>query len=168
MMFFDWISNAIGLDQPVQQLNALQMVLRAFLVFVFLIFAIKLAKSRFMGKNAAFDFVIVILLGSVVSRAVNGSAPFFPTLAASIVIILLHSALSWLICRWERLARFVEGDAKELVTDGRIDWDAMHKHHVTRKDLESALRQSLNSDDLAQARRILLEPNGKLSVVRKD
>ena len=168
MMFFDWISNAIGPDQAVEQLNALQMVLRAFLVFVFLIFAIKLAKSRFMGKNAAFDFVIVIMLGSVVSRAVNGNAPFFPTLAASIAIILLHNGLSWMVCRWEGLARFVEGEAKELARDGRIDWDAMHKHHVTRKDLESAVRQSLNSNDLAQARRILLEPNGKLSVVRKD
>jgi hypothetical protein len=35
-----------------------------------------------MSKATAFDVIAAIMLGSIMSRAINGSAPFLPTLVA--------------------------------------------------------------------------------------
>ena len=83
MEFFDFLSRAFGLDVEVQDLDVMQMVLRACMAFFFTLLVIKGGKRRFMSKASAFDVVMVIILGSVISRAVNGSAPVLPTLAAT-------------------------------------------------------------------------------------
>lgn len=87
MEFFDFLSRAFGLDVEVQDLDVMQMVLRACMAFFFTLLVIKGGKRRFMSKAAAFDVVMAIILGSVISRAVNGSAPVLPTLAASVALM---------------------------------------------------------------------------------
>ncbi|WP_019139785.1 DUF421 domain-containing protein [Noviherbaspirillum massiliense] len=161
------VSTALGLDQQVQDLDALQMVLRACVVFVFCLLAIKAAKRRFMGRGSAFDIVMIIILGSVISRAINGTAPMLPTLAASIALILIHRFVAWMSMHSGRWRAFVEGEPKLLVEDGTVDWDEMRKHDITEKDLHSALRQVLNTDDLSLVKHIYLEPDGKLSIVKR-
>ena len=43
-----------------------------------------------------------IMLGSLVSRAIAGSAPFVPTLVASAVLLALHWLFSAVAVRWHR------------------------------------------------------------------
>jgi uncharacterized membrane protein YcaP (DUF421 family) len=46
-----------------------------------------------MGKAPAFDMMLGIMVGSIVSRAITGNAPLVPTLAATATLIALHSVL---------------------------------------------------------------------------
>jgi hypothetical protein len=59
------------------------MALRAVVVYVVTVIIVRLGKKRFMGKGTAFDVILGIMLGSIVSRAITGNAPFFPALAAA-------------------------------------------------------------------------------------
>jgi uncharacterized membrane protein YcaP (DUF421 family) len=166
----DWlehISTALGLEQAGQDLGVLQMVARACLVYLCSVLIFKTAKKRLMGQNSAIDIVVLVILGSAVSRAINGSAPFFPTLAAGIVLVLLHRFTSWLSFRSKRVARFLEGEAAPLMIDGRIDWSQMRKHDITEQDLQSAVRLVIHSGSLADAKDIYLEASGKLAVVKR-
>lgn len=162
-----WISSALALDEQVQDIGVLQMALRAFVVYVFAFLAIKSAKRRFMGNNSAFDFVMVIILGSVISRGINGAAPMMASLAAGAVLVLVHRIVAWTTIHSPTLRTFVEGEAKLLVQNGTVNWEAMRKHDITEKDLHSALRQTMNTDDFSRVKHIYLEPNGKLSIVKK-
>jgi hypothetical protein len=65
------------------QLNAAQMALRAVVVYVVTVIIVRLGKKRFMGQGTAFDVILGIMLGSIVSRAITGNAPFFPALATA-------------------------------------------------------------------------------------
>lgn len=145
----------------------MQMSARAFVIYFFTLLTIKAGKKRFMGKNSALDVVMVIILGSVISRAVNGSAPFFPTLAASMALTLTHRLMAWAVARFEWIGNVAEGRHAMLVSDGHINWDEMRRHDITEKDLYSALRLTLNTGDMAQVKDIYLEPNGRFSVVKK-
>lgn len=167
MEFFDFLSRAFGLDVKVQDLDAMQMVLRACMAFFFTLLVIKGGKRRFMSKASAFDVVMVIILGSVISRAINGSAPVLPTLAASVALMLMHRIVSWCSFHVKAISRFVEGEAEALVTNGSIDWDAMRRHDITEKDLHAALRRELHADDLNLAKSIVIESSGALTVVKK-
>ncbi|TFW02495.1 DUF421 domain-containing protein [Oxalobacteraceae bacterium OM1] len=167
MELLDWLAAALGVGEDIRDLNALQLVLRAALVYVFALLLVKAAKKRFMGQNSAFDFVVVVILGSVVSRAINGTAPFGGSLAAAATLIVAHRVVSFVSTRWAPFARFVEGEHYILFDNDRIDWAALRRHEFTKRDLESAVRKQLNCDDLTQVKRIVLEPNGQLSVVKK-
>jgi uncharacterized membrane protein YcaP (DUF421 family) len=167
MEILDALTGALGIGQEVKDLAAWQLILRAIVVYGFSLLLVKAAKKRFMGKNSALDFVVVVILGSVISRAINGTAPFGPTLAAAIAIVVVHRIVCWFSTRVPAIGRFVEGEAYFLMRNGEIDWRAMRAHDMTKRDLESAVRQQLHADDFSQVECILLEPNGKLSVVKK-
>ena len=68
----------LGLGLESREINALQMGLRAVVVYVVTVIVVRLGKKRFMGQATAFDVILGIMLGSIVSRAVTGNAPFLP------------------------------------------------------------------------------------------
>jgi uncharacterized membrane protein YcaP (DUF421 family) len=54
-------------------LNWYQVALRALIVYIAALIMVRVGEKRFLGKNTAFDVIIGIILGSVVSRAINST-----------------------------------------------------------------------------------------------
>jgi uncharacterized membrane protein YcaP (DUF421 family) len=155
----------LGLGLESKDINALQMGLRAVVVYVVTVLMVRLGKKRFMGRATAIDVILGIMLGSMVSRAVTGNAPFFPTLVASAVLLLMHWLFSVIALRWHDFGWAVKGRSEVLVRDGRIDWQAMRTAHMTEHDLWEDLRgQSISH--LGQVAEARLERNGQLSVIK--
>src|ERR671929_718768 len=90
----------LGLGLEGKDLNVPQMALRAVVVYMVAVLIVRLGKKRFMGRATAFDVILGIMLGSIVSRAVTGNAPFFPALAASAVLVAMHWLFSSIALRW--------------------------------------------------------------------
>jgi uncharacterized membrane protein YcaP (DUF421 family) len=156
---------ALGLGAGEEQLNAAQMALRAVVVYVVTVIIVRLGKKRFMGKGTAFDVILGIMLGSVVSRAITGTAPFFPTLAAAGVLVAMHWLLSGVALRWHGFGVAFKGHERFLIRDGQIDWATLRKAHMSERDLWEDLRGKGVSrlEQVAEAR---LERSGELSVIR--
>ncbi len=158
----------LGLDLDQAALQWWHMLARALVVYVFAIVLVRLGEKRFIGKSTAFDVLLAIMLGSVLSRAITGSSPFFPSLAASLGLVAMHFLLAALAFRSHRFGRWIKGEPRLLVSDGRILWDNMRKSHVSEGDLMLALRESGNTDDLTRVRAARLERSGSISVLLKD
>ena len=153
----------IGVDN--KEITVWQMGLRAVIVYVVTLAFVRLGKKRFMGKATAFDVILGIMLGSIASRAITGNTPFLPGLAATAVLIALHSFLSAVACRWHGFGTMLKGHSEILVRDGRVDQRMMARTHLTDHDLEEDLRRHGLTDvsGVAEAR---LERNGDISVVK--
>jgi uncharacterized membrane protein YcaP (DUF421 family) len=155
----------LGLDLKSEQISVGQMACRAVVVFVVTLVLVRLGKKRFMGGATAFDVILGIILGSVVSRAITGNAPFFPALAASAALVLMHWVFSALALRWPLFARMIRGHAQLLVRDGKVHWKAMRKAHMTEADLWEDLRER-GVGKLSQVAEAHLEAGGQLSVIK--
>lgn len=158
----DW---ALGLDLDATRLNAARMALRAAIVFVFALAIIRLGNKRFMGRHTAMDVMLGIVFGSVISRAITGNAPFFPTLAACVMLVALHWTMSVIAFKTDSLGRWFKGTPRRLVNEGRIDWREMARSQVTERDLKEAVRlqgRAWNVDDIGSA---YLERDGDISVI---
>ena len=155
----------LGLDLESKQIGVLQMALRAAIVYVVTVALVRLGKKRFMGSATAFDVILGIMLGSMVSRAVTGNAPFVPALAASAVLLAMHWLFSAVALRWHGFGVAVKGSDQVVIRDGTVDHEAMRRAHLSDRDLWEDLRDKGVSrlDQVAEAR---LERNGKLSVIR--
>lgn len=157
------VALGIGLDN--KEINVAQMALRAVIVYVITVLMVRLAKKRFMGRASAFDVILGIMLGSIVSRAITGNAPFLPALAATAALLAMHWLFSGIALRWHGFGDLIKGKPDDLIRNGEINPRAMRKAHMTERDLWEDLRGKSVSrlEEVAEAR---LERNGSLSVIK--
>jgi uncharacterized membrane protein YcaP (DUF421 family) len=155
----------LGVGVQGEQLDAVQMGLRAVVVYVVTVFIVRLGKKRFMGATTAFDVILGIMLGSTASRAITGSAPLIPALAASAVLLAMHWVFSATAMRFSGFGWAIKGGPATLVRGGEIDWKTMRKVHVTEDDLMQDLR-SKGVSDLKDVAEVRMERSGQLSIVK--
>jgi uncharacterized membrane protein YcaP (DUF421 family) len=153
----------LGIGQ--EELDILQMTVRALVVYPLGIAMVHVGDKRFLGGIAAFDFLLAIIIGSILSRAISGSAPFLPSIAASFALVLLHRGFAALGFHWDGFATLVKGTPRELVRDGEIQWSAMKKSSIGEEDLRGAVRRQGRTLSLDHVRAAFLERNGDISVV---
>jgi uncharacterized membrane protein YcaP (DUF421 family) len=156
------------LTGPGNELDILQISLRSILIFIFALVLIRVGKKRFLGRSTAFDIVLSVILGSVLSRSVNGSAQFLETLAASTTIVLLHWLMSFILVHSKKFANLIEGIPRQLISGGKIDHQVLKKSHLRESDLIESARIQGNVSDLNKIKESFLETSGQISVVIKS
>jgi uncharacterized membrane protein YcaP (DUF421 family) len=161
-----WIIWALGLNE--EELGVRHMVVRAIVVFAIAVTIVRLGEKRFISENTAFDVILGVMLGSVVSRAITGQSPFVPTLCAAFVLVGLHWLLAQIAFRSSRFGTLIKGNTRVLIRDGSVDWDAMSRSNLSRDDLLGALRLQASLSDWEKVKEARLERNGEISVIRKD
>jgi uncharacterized membrane protein YcaP (DUF421 family) len=155
----------LSATQP-EELTVLQVCLRAVLVYLVLIACVHFAKKRFLGQATAFDVILVIVIGSISSRAISGTAPFVSSLAGTFVLILIHWLISYFARNSKLLSFLAKGTDTVLIRDGKVDRKAMAASHMSEDDLAQDLRQA-GVDDPKTVKSARLERSGKLSVIKK-
>ena len=158
-----FIYNVIGVGSD--DLTVWQIGLRAFLVYLTAILLVKFGEKRFMGKSTAFDMILGIVLGSVLSRAITGNASFFKIIGAGAILVGIHWLFAIVSFHSDRLGSLIKGNARILVKDGEIQWDNMRKSHISRKDLEMALYSNGKVTDPSQVKVARFERSGDISVI---
>jgi uncharacterized membrane protein YcaP (DUF421 family) len=164
----EMVGRLLGLGRDVADVNTAQMALRTIVVYAFALAIIRLGSKRFLSQASAFDVIVAIMLGSVMSRAINGSAPFVPTLASGAALVGTHWLLAALAYRLDWLGPLVKGRPVRLITDGTLDRDAMRRAGVSQHDLEQALRTQAKVTDPSRVSLATLERDGTISVLPAD
>lgn len=162
-----FIHSPIGFGQPGSQVNAGQAALRAVLAYGVAILVVRLGNRRSLGKASSVDVVLSIMLGSTLSRAINGGSTLLPSVAASAMLIFSHWVLAALTFRFHPFGAWVKGDESVLVRDGEFQRAAMRAEHMSEDDVREALRQQGKTekpDGVAIAR---LERSGVVSVIKQ-
>ncbi len=158
---------ALGIELPQDDLTIGHMAARAVIVYVTALATARVGDRRFLGKASAFDVILAIILGSVVSRAITGSAPFFPSLVAGVVLVMTHRLFAAVQFRFSPFGKLIKGNPRVVVRDGEILWDAMRASHLSENDLRGSLRSQAHIDDLSQVAEARLERSGDVSVVKR-
>jgi uncharacterized membrane protein YcaP (DUF421 family) len=143
-----------------------QLCVRAVILFLVGIVYIRIAGRRTFSQATPLDIVVALVVGSNLSRAMTGKAPFWPALTATLLLVILHRLFVMLTLRWTWLAKVMKAEPVVLVRDGVKDSAAMVRHGIGEGDLLEALRleQAERPEDVRLA---TLENNGRISVVRE-
>lgn len=164
----DLLDTLLGLGK--ENLHWWQMSTRAVLVFFASLIYLRVANKRIFGQHSAFDIVLGVMYGSIMSRAITGTSPFVPTLAAGLVLVLLHRMLAAIAFKFGEnhgISTFIKGETTPLAKDGTLLKDAMRAHNVTENDIIETLRANGESTDISQIEIACLERSGSISVVMK-
>lgn len=148
--------------------SVLEMCLRALGIYLAGWAILRIGGNRFLGRETAFDIVLAFVLGSTLSRAINGSSPLGVTLVACTLLVALHHLLAWIAWRSHRLGTFFKGSPETLVRDGRLVEEGLRKHRISQGDLDEALRIHAHLDDPGRVKEARFERNGDISIVKKE
>lgn len=150
-----------------KDLTVLQMSARGILIFFITLGFIRISGRRSFGMHMPFDNVITITLGALLSRAIVGVSPFLPVVGSSLMIVVVHRAIGWLLVRNPRLARWMEGEKILLFNGQKLDENAMNKALVCREDVLQGVRKTALTEDLSSLEKVFIERNGEITSLRK-
>jgi uncharacterized membrane protein YcaP (DUF421 family) len=160
------VDELLGLELDATDLEFRHMAWRTLVVFCCAVLFARVGSRRFLSHNAGFDIMVAILLGSVLSRGINGQANFFGTLGASALLVALHRLLATVAYHSHWFSQLVKGRAHVLVRDGKVDRDQQCRSKFTDDDLDESIRLHGNIADLREVAEARLERNGAVSVVK--
>jgi YetF N-terminal transmembrane domain len=75
--FSQSLQTLLGLGVEPRQLTFLQVSVRGVIVFIAALIMVRLSSKRSLAEKTAFDAVLVVIIGSVLARVINGSEAFF-------------------------------------------------------------------------------------------
>jgi uncharacterized membrane protein YcaP (DUF421 family) len=165
--FWNFIGPLLGLGADPQDLTFIQISLRGVIVFIATLIMVRLGHKRSLSRKTAFDAVLLVILASVLSRAINGSAAFFATLGGGLVLVLLHRLLSLMAFRWHWFGCLIKGSPEVIVENGNFVRKTMYRNHISTHDVEEDMRLSLHDDDLSKVKNASVERSGDISFISK-
>ncbi len=146
----------------------MEIVVRASIIFFFLLVLTRGMKKRTLADMAPFEMLLLVTLGDIVQQGVT-QEDFSLTGAVLAVSTLAFwiSVLSWITWRWKRIGRVVDGVPVVIVQDGQTRDDVLAVERLPVDELHEAARQQ-GIDDLAKVRLAVLEPSGRISFIKHD
>jgi uncharacterized membrane protein YcaP (DUF421 family) len=149
-------------------LTMLQMSMRAFSMFIVMLILIRFAGMRTFAKKSPFDTIVVIMLGAILARGVVGASPFLSTIAASVVMVIMHRIIAWLSVKNRKFEKLVKGSYIKLYHDGALMGNNMERTGMSENDLHESLRLETKKLTLAEIDTAFMETNGRISFILKE
>lgn len=162
-----WLSQTLGLGVEAHDLTLVHVLARTVVVFFYVLALLRVAKRRFLGQKDPLDILLAFLLASMISRAINGGAPFVTSLASGLLLVLLHRLLTRLCWASPAIERFLKGRTVVLVEDGQVQRAVLDRHALSDEDFAADLRLEGGTSDGATLTCARFERNGRVSVEKK-
>src|SRR2546423_4035231 len=137
---YDSIAQLLGLGAEPNDLTFIQVSLRGVVIFLVTLIMVRLSSNRSLAEKTAFDAILLVILASVLSRAINGTAGFFTSIGASFVLVFLHRFFGWIACRSHAFGKIIKGCPAVIVENGQINRQAMRENLISDHDLEEDIR----------------------------
>ena len=165
--FSKFLEILLGLSAEPKDLTFVQVSVRGIIVFLATLIMVRFGHKRSLAHKTPFDSLLLVILAAVLSRAVNGSAAFFPTLGGGVVLVLLHRVFAQLAYHSHRFGILVKGSPDTIVRNGERDLDMMRHNHVSIHDLEEDMRLNAHADDISQVRLARVERSADISFIKE-
>jgi uncharacterized membrane protein YcaP (DUF421 family) len=154
-----------GLFQPH---HVLENVIRASSIYLLLMLLLRFLPNRKSGSLGPSDFLVIVLLATVVTGALNKDVSSITDAVVMVATIVAWSFITDIVAnRVPAVRRLVYSAPVEVVRDGEILARNLRREFMTDDELRAQLRlQGVeNEADVAHA---YIEHDGRMSVIRKD
>jgi uncharacterized membrane protein YcaP (DUF421 family) len=166
--FSELVQTLLGISTEPKELTFLQVSVRGVIVFIATLVMVRLSSKRSLAEKTAFDAVLVVIIGSMLARAINGSEAFFPTLGAGFVLVLLHRIFGVAAYYSHIFGILVKGQSAVLVHNGQIQRKNMRFNQISEHDLQEDMRLEAKTEDLSQIKVARIERSGDISFIKAE
>jgi uncharacterized membrane protein YcaP (DUF421 family) len=146
----------------------MDIVLRAVVVFCFLLVLTRIIGRRELSSLQPFDLILIIILGDAVQQGLTQDDYSLTGAFLAIgTIAVLQVFVSWIGFRFPRARPVLEGTPIVLVQDGEVIERNLGRERLSVDEVREAARiQGIGH--LAQVRWAVLETSGQISFIKKS
>ncbi len=126
----------------------------------------RVVAKRAVNQLTTYDFALIWILGAItVSPLLDGKVSFSYMLIPLITLFFWHTLFSFISLKNRRFSFFFNGKPAILIDNGKVVIKNLKRHFINIELLLSELRVK-NVFDVSQVKYAILEPNGKLTVMK--
>jgi uncharacterized membrane protein YcaP (DUF421 family) len=146
----------------------MDIVLRAVVVFCFLLVLTRIIGRRELSSLQPFDLILIIILGDAVQQGLTQDDYSLTGAFLAIgTIAVLQVFVSWIGFRFPRARPVLEGTPIVVVQDGEVIEPNLGRERLSVDEVREAARiQGIGH--LAQVRWAVLETSGQISFIKKS
>lgn len=142
--------------------------LRAVLLYIFILFILRMTGKRQIADLQPFDLIITMAIADLAATAIaDTDIPLLYSVVPILALYLVQQTVAALSLRSRRFRTFVCGSPLLLVREGVLQEGIMKEANYTVSDLSDHLR-SQAVFDMKSVQYAILETNGNLSVLEKQ
>jgi uncharacterized membrane protein YcaP (DUF421 family) len=143
-------------------------ILRAIVVYIFLIIGLRLSGKRELAQLNPFDLVVLLTLSNTVQNAIIGADN---SLMGGLIGAAALLVVNYLVVRFmffhPKMEEAIEGESVCLIEAGRICEDKLRQELINVTELRSAAHRQ-GFETLNDVESAVLEPGGTFSFTRKE
>lgn len=146
----------------------LEVFVRGTVTYLVLLILLRLVGRREAGGLGVTDVLLVVLVAQAAAAGLQGEAETVADGLLLVVTILFWSvAVDAVAYRFPCMAALLKARPRVLIENGRLNRKAMLRGFMTAEEVLSQMRLH-GIEDIAMVERAWIEPNGMISVIRRD
>jgi uncharacterized membrane protein YcaP (DUF421 family) len=138
--------------------------MRALLIYLGLLIALRLFGKREVGQFTLYDLVFILLVANALQPAITGPDS---SLLGGFILIITLVGLNYVVGMLDSLPRFhrlFTPAPAVIVREGKYMTDVMKREGVDQEEVEMSMREH-GINDLKEVQLAVLEPDGTISIV---
>jgi uncharacterized membrane protein YcaP (DUF421 family) len=144
-----------------------EFIVRALVIYIFLIISLRLSGRRQIGQLSPFDLVLLLVLSNAVQNSMNGGDnSLIGGMISALTLILLNFSVGYLTFKSKKIEKLIEGQPKILIHNGQINQQVLNEEKLTQHELDTALRQG-GVLSVTEVKVAIIENNGAISIIPK-
>lgn len=146
----------------------LRLLVVGFVCYFLIVLVLRISGKRTLSKMNAFDFVVTVALGSVLSNIlINNETLLMEGIVSFCLLVVLQFLSSWLSVRSSMVNSLLKSQPSLLYYEGNYYYKHMKKERISKNEITQAIRsEGIASTDSVSA--VVLETDGKISVLKKQ
>ena len=133
--------------------------------YAVLVLVLRLSGKRTLSQLNVFDFVVTVAFGSTLATILlNSNVSWTEGAFALGLLAALQFVVALVSSRWPPSREAITSRPVLLLRNGQVLVSALRRNRLTESELRQAVRMQ-GSGDLSDVAAIVLETNGKLSVI---
>ena len=143
-------------------------LIRSLLLYLLVIFAVRLMGKRQLGELQPSELVITILVSNIATLPLEDvDIPIVVGVTPIFALVCYEVIVSWVSLKSQRLRKLMSGSPKIIIKDGKIDPQVMKDLRFSVDDLMMSLRGK-DIFDLSEVQYAIVETTGSLSVMTNE
>lgn len=143
--------------------NMSLVIIRAFIIYVFVIVAVRIMGKRQVGELKPHELVITFLISSTATIPLqDNNMPLLNCIVPVLLFVSLEIIVAVLSVKSVKFRNLIQGRPIVIIDKGKIDEKKLRQLRFTIDDLCDALRQQ-GYWDIAEVQNAVIETNGSIS-----
>ncbi|HUD19344.1 MAG TPA: YetF domain-containing protein [Patescibacteria group bacterium] len=142
--------------------------LRATVVYIFIILAIRLFGKKELSQLSVIDLVFILLISNAVQNAMVGNNTSLPAgIIAATSLFIINYLFKFLLFRSKKLSGLIQGNPLMLIYKGKVIKEHLNQAKIADAELTEAVREH-GVQNVADVDLAILEVDGNISVLSEN